>query len=274
MHAPLTPIRLLSANLVLLMALFSTTTWADEDNIRDPKLVLNVGPYHINSIATDLLITSGVGATVGLSFENTLSMPSTADVQRFDGYFRYDDRNRIEFSYYGLNRRGQADLGVGGIDIGGTTFVGVTTSDSEATIMKALWSHSYIKDNKYDFGIGGGVYINSSKTTITDSTGPTPNTATADVTVGLPVFSLRGAWHITPKWQIWAKQDLFFLNITDLTSALSDFTFAVEHQTFKHVGFGANVNYFTTTASTTVEGKDAELIRRYSGAMLYAKFVM
>jgi len=253
--------------------LFSTTAWSDEDNIRDPKLVLNVGAYHLNGISTNLLVTGSSGASVGLSFENTLSMPNSADIVRLDGYYRYNDRNRIDFSYYALNRRGQADLGTG-VDIGGTTFVGLTSSVSESTIIKAVWSHTYIKDSKYDFGIGAGLYLNSSKSTITDSTPVTPNTATADVTLPLPVLNLRGAWHITPKWQFWVKQDLFVLDIADLSSALTDFTMAIEHQTFKNIGFGANLNYFTTTASTTVEGNDAQILRRYRGAMLYAKFVM
>jgi hypothetical protein len=268
MHTRLMPIRLMSAALALLMAMFSTTAWSDEDNPRDPKFRINIGAYKLSGISTDLLVYDTTGtAGVGLSFENTLNMPNTADVQRFDGYWRYSERNRIEFSYYGVNRVGFATLS-SPVTIGGQPFDGDVTSTSEATILKAIWSHSYIKDEKFDFGIGGGVYINSSKSTLSE-VNPAGSTVSADVTVPLPVFSLRGGWNMTSKWSLWVKQDLFLLDLADLSSALTDFTFAIEHQTTKNVGVGFNVNYFTTVASTTVEGRPAELQRRYRGAMIY-----
>jgi len=273
MYLKLTPGRLVSASLVVLMSLYSTTSRADEDNPRDPKLVFNVGFYHLSGISTDILATdSGTGASVGVSFENTLNLPTTADVQRLDGYYRYNDRNRIEFSYYGVKRSGTVTL-PSTINIGGTPFDGETTSTSESTILKAIWSHSYIKDKKFDFGIGGGVYLNSTKSTISE-VNPAGNTISTDVTLPLPVFSLRGAWNIRPKLKLWAKQDLFVLDIADLSSALTDFTLALEHQTTKNVGIGANVNYFNTTASTTINGNDARILRRYRGAMLYAKIAL
>jgi len=273
MHPRLTPHQLYSVSLALLMSMFASTVLADEDNPRDPKLVFNVGLYHLSGISTDLLVTDGSGVAVGLSFENTLNMPTIADVQRLDGYYRYSERNRIEFSYYGINRSGTVDLGPTGITIGSVPFTDETSSTSESTILKAVWSHSYIKDKKFDFGIGGGVYLNSTKSTITDVSAPS-NNVSADVTLPLPVFSLRGAWNITPKLQLWAKQDLFVLDIADLSSALTDFTFALEHQTTKNVGIGANINYFNTTASTTIDGNDARILRRYRGAMLYAKIAL
>ena len=272
MHPRLTPHQLYSVSLALLMSMFASTVLADEDNPRDPKLVFNVGLYHLSGISTDLLVTDGSGVAVGLSFENTLNMPTIADVQRLDGYYRYSERNRIEFSYYGVKRSGTVNL-PSTINIGGATFVGDTTSTSESTILKAVWSHSYIKDKKFDFGIGGGVYLNSTKSTITD-VGTPSNNVSADVTLPLPVFSLRGAWNIRPKLKLWAKQDLFVLDIADLSSALTDFTLALEHQTTKNVGIGANVNYFNTTASTTINGDEARILRRYRGAMVYAKIAL
>ncbi|KPK11080.1 MAG: hypothetical protein AMJ68_07020 [Acidithiobacillales bacterium SG8_45] len=255
------------------MSLYSTTSWADEDNPRDPKLVFNVGFYHLSGISSDILATDGSGLSVGVSFENTLNLPNSADVQRLDGYYRYSDRNRIEFSYYGISRTGVVDLTGTPVNIGGVIFNDVTASTNESTILKAVWSHSYIKDKKFDFGIGGGVYLSSAKATVYDVGTPSTNVST-DVTLPLPVFSLRGAWNIRPKLKLWAKQDLFVLDVADLSSALTDFTIALEHQTTKNVGFGANLNYFNTTASTTINGNDARILRRYRGAMVYAKIAL
>lgn len=258
----------LLAGLFLLMSLLPAQAWSDEIPADSPKFSLSVGDYHLSGISTDLLVgTSSGSAAVGVSFENTLNMPTSADVQRLDGYYRYNDRNRIEFSYYALNRIGAVNLGTP-ITIAGVPFDGDVASTTEAKMLKAIWSHSYIKDNKYDFGIGAGLYISTSKSTITDVSTP-GNNVTSDATTPLPVFSLRGAWNITPKWVFWIKQEMFVLDVADLSSSLSDFTIALEHRLTKHVGAGVNLNYFDVNASTTVEGYPAGLNRSYRGAMVY-----
>lgn len=254
--------------LLLGISLFPAQAWSDEDTTHYPKFSISVGDYHLSGISTDLLVgTTSGSAAVGVSFENTLNMPTSADVQRLDGYYQYNDRNRIEFSYYELNRIGAVNLGTP-IDIAGVPFDGDVASTTEAKMLKAIWSHSYIKDHKYDFGIGAGLYISTSKSTITDVSTP-GNSVSGDETTPLPVFSLRGAWNITPKWTFWIKQEVFVLDIQDLSSSLSDFTIALERQLTRSIGVGVNLNYFNVNASTTVGGYPAELNRSYRGAMVY-----
>ena len=67
------------------------------------------------------------------------------------------------------------------------------------------------------------------------------------------------------------EQNIFLLDIGSLQGALSNFEMRVEHQTFKHIGFGAALNYFTTSADITAGGQDASLSSRYNGLFVYLK---
>lgn len=265
-------IRALATSLALLASLIAHQTYAEDRFPDREKFSLSVGNFHVTKMSTDLTVGKAAGAAgVSVSFERTLNLPDGVDVQRLDGYYRFNRKHRLDFSYWNIGRTGNITLPVP-INIGGVIFDGDVASTGSSQIIKALWSYSFINDTDYEFWLGAGVYINSVKSTITDVSTPA-NTVSLDSTAPLPIFSFRGAWHITKKFKFEAKQDLFFLEYGGLSGTLSDFSLAIEHRTFKHIGFGGSLNHFNTNAQVTVEGTDSEMNRRYNGAMVYMKGV-
>ena len=89
-------------------------------------------------------------------------------------------------------------------------------------------------------------------------------------TAPLPVFGFRLDYAITPKWLVRTKYELFFLdNFDTYRGALNDFTIAIEHHTFKHVGFGFGLNRSSLDLEIDEDNKRGAFSTVLSGLMLY-----
>ena len=64
--------------------------------------------------------------------------------------------------------------------------------------------------------------------------------------------------------------DLFFLdNSNQYSGSLTDFTLAIEHSTFRHVGFGGGIERTSFDASVSGINKEGACSSVLSGIMLY-----
>ena len=264
-------------NLTLMTAIvfgiFSDPVLAADGEPDNDKFVFKVGLYLVSSMSTELRVdpAAGIGTSIGL--EQTLNMPDNVQVQRFDGHYRFNNKQRFEFSYFEISRGGYIDCtGCAPLTVGNVTLnPGIWTSYGQTKVLKGLWSHSFINDDKYEFGLGAGLHITSSSTDIASSGGG--GNISENFTLPLPVFSFRGAWHITPKLKLEGKQDMFLVEFGGSRGAMVDLTLRLEHQTTRHVGFGLGTSLLSTRAQTVVDGYNTELNASYRGTMLYAKAV-
>ena len=84
------------------------------------------------------------------------------------------------------------------------------------------------------------------------------------------MFGFRLDYAFAPKWQVRTKYELFFLdNFDTYQGALNDFTIAVEHRTFKHVGFGFGLNRSSLDLEIDDGSKQGSFSSVLSGLMLY-----
>jgi hypothetical protein len=90
-------------------------------------------------------------------------------------------------------------------------------------------------------------------------------------TAPLPVIGFRLGYAFTPKWWMRSKYELFFLDSVDqYKGALSDFTIAIEHHTFQHVGFGFGLNRSSLDVEVDNATKRGAFSSVLNGLMLYA----
>ncbi len=95
----------------------------------------------------------------------------------------------------------------------------------------------------------------------------------SDFTAPLPVGRFIFNYNITPRWKWINAFDFFFLKARDFKGTMLDLRSAVEHHTFKNVGFGFGFNRFSLNVETG--DADAEEIAEanivYDGLLAYVK---
>jgi len=263
-------IQTLATGLVLLTLFATYPTFAGEILPYHDRFKLRLGGFKVTKMSTELSFrqTGGIGGA-SVSFENTLDLPENVDVGKLSGFYRINRNQRIDFSFYDLNRSGVSTLPFD-LDIGGVLYPTGTNVRATAAsqFLNALWSYSFINDEEFEFGLGGGLYISKKNMSIEDVAAVLP-TVKGGVTAPLPVFNFRGDWNMTRKWRMGVEQTIFLVDIGSLAGALSNFEWRIEHQTFNNLGFGAALNYFSSNAGLTANGNDAEINSRYNGLFVY-----
>jgi hypothetical protein len=270
--------------LALVLALSFRPVLAEEKGSGDPtggpwkRLQFRVGGYlaALNSDVTFGLGNLGTGIVVNV--EDALGLDSSTAVFRGDFRYRFGStrRHNFLFDYMGFRRDGSKVLGAD-IDIGDETITVGTTIETEFNfdIFQVGYSYSFLKDDRIDLGVGGGVYVMPIDFSFT--AGGKGLVVDESITAPLPVLKLTGDFALTPKWFLKASMDIFYLKIGDFEGSIFDSTVAVEYNAWKHVGFGLALDFFR--AQVKAEDDDAypgidfvgNIDFGVSGLMLYAK---
>ncbi len=75
----------------------------------------------------------------------------------------------------------------------------------------------------------------------------------SDVTAPLPVLGLSGSWEFAPKWSLYGRLQIFRLEVGDYDGSIDHLAIRLEHQTFRHVGFGLGYDFFELDIDISIE---------------------
>jgi len=255
---------------LLTLLLPAPEAFADEkDYSNEPweRAALYLGAYVIDT-KSDLKL----GAGVKVDGEDALGLEENFTAFRADGFWRITRRNRVDFTYYQMNRSGSNFLGVNIPDEEGGSFpVGTEVkTDFDISVLRASYAYSFFKNESFDLGVAGGIFgLKVDFKMDSDVLGKVEKT---DFTVPLPVLGLRGSFALTPKWFIRQSFDYFYINIGDYEGQLVDFNVALEWNALKHLGIGVGYNYAQMTLNYS--GSDdflEEIDMSYGGVLLFTK---
>ncbi len=240
------------------------------DDSDSDRFSLKLGSFSVRDYSTRVRIDSsaGVVGTV-LDFEDTLRVDDSVVVARLDGYYRFNPRHRLNFSYFDIDRNGTATL-TQDVQFGEQTFTAGTSvlSDINTEIIKLGYSYSFIHVGEFEFGIGGGLHLTKVEVGLQGSTGG--QAQRVDGTSPLPVFSFRGEFNFTPKLSVQGRNEVFFISTDSYKGSFSDFLLALDHQTFDNVGFGLGFNRINFDLEATDGALRGEVETNYNGWLLYA----
>jgi hypothetical protein len=176
----------------------------------------------------------------------------------------------VDFSWYNINRSvriaTQRD-----IDFGDAHFPAGTTIDSrfDTDTIKLTYTYSFYRAPEIETAFSIGAHITRLKASLQSTNlGIRESQST---TAPLPVFGFHLDYVLSPERMVRSKYMLFFLDRSDkYTGSLTDFTLAVEHCTFKHVGFGLGVNRSSLDIKVNQGRLSAGFNSVLNGFMLYA----
>jgi hypothetical protein len=244
------------------------------DDSETERFSLKLGTFSVNESNVTVRIDSsrGILGTV-IDFEDTLDVQTATDVGRLDGYYRFNPRHRIDFSYFKIERDGTTTL-LEDLDFGDELFEagGVVDTVHNSEILKVSYSYSFIHVSQFEFGIGAGLH--TTKITLGLDVPDIGQEERVDGTAPLPVFNFRGRFNFTPKWSMRGKFEWFTLEFDDYEGAFTDSLLSLEHQTFKNVGFGIGVNRLNMEVTAKDGDLRGEINTSTDGYLLFANIVL
>jgi len=244
------PLAITAASLLIGAGLLSgnTANAQEAKSVAFPdKYMIRLGAYYVDRASTDFLVLDSNGVGVGVSFEKNLGGDTTDSVARIDGYYRFNDRHRLEFGSFSVDRNGftNIDLKIGDVDLTGNI-----TSNIKYTITKVGYAYSFYHSPQVELSLAAGLNITDYEIIYSSTSG---SSDAVGVTAPLPLFGLQMTYAISPKWSVRYLSEAFYIDIEDtLKGTLLNSELSIEYKAFKNFAIGAG----TTRASTDLDVND------------------
>jgi len=243
---------------------------AAADSIDGDRFSISLGIFVTDrDTETSLDGTTSNGTPTDL--EGDLGLNASDSVFRLDGYYRFNDRHRVDFSIFDLSRTGSKQL-QRDIQWGDRLFAidTVVEADFDITIYKAAYTYSFMqKENGY-LGASFGLYTLDSKVGLAEQNlGPAEF---GDITAPLPVIGLRGDYEFSDKWTFRASSEFFFIEFDNVDGSLVDIYAGLDYSVSDSISVGLGVNSVVLDVGVTKSSFQGSLDWKYTGGLLFLKF--
>jgi len=221
-----------------------------------------------------------------IDLEDGLGLSENDALWRLDGYWRFFQRHRLKFGYYGFDRDATKGL-VTDLDIGGEIWYAGALVKTEWSMdyYQLSYAYSFYQGEKWEIAGTIGAYWVRFKAALELAAGldlpPTGNfPGSEDLEVGdrvetetfegpLPLLGLTFDYYITPKWMVTLKGGYFQLSINEFTGKILNLGANVEYQFTKMFGLGLGYDGFRLNVEAEDKGSFAEVDYKYSGVQVY-----
>ena len=233
--------RQISCSILLLLFLFSSP-FAYAKHLNE-RFNLNFGAFFTKRDTTARAdsLSSGTGTT--LSFQNDLGLDEKVTIGRIDGFYRFGYRHRLLFGHYDLSRSNTRIIDKT-IKFGGSTFPSGTLLSTNSDLKMSLLAYNYsaIHTDKTEIGFTFGLHVMDIDLMLRDNNSSLMEREAG--TLPLPVYGFRFSHALRSKWLIKGGITLFAIDTDKYDGRLLDQWLALEHNTYKNVGFGIGYNDF------------------------------
>jgi hypothetical protein len=243
---------------------------ASAQSLDGDRFSLSPGVF-ITDRDTDTRFDSSLGDGTDLDFESDLGLDASDTVFRVDGYFRFSERHRADFSVFDLSRKSSKQI-ERDIQWGDTSYSidTVIESNVDLAIYKAAYTYSFLHRDTGYLGATIGVYVADASAGLAEQ-----NLGQAEVgelTAPLPVIGLRGQYALSDRWTFRASGEFFFVEYENVDGSLVDIYAGFDYRVLDHLSLGIGFNTVTIDVGATKNSFDGAIDWRYSGALVFLKF--
>jgi len=236
------------------------------------KWMIRLGAYIVDGANTTVSVGSNLGLGAIIDYQKDLGGEDGDTIPRIDAYYRFNERHRIDFTSFSIDRKGQRTLEID-FTIDGVPYSIGETVDSEIkyTLFRLGYGYSFYHSPKTELTLTAGLNFTSYdlKFALDDGT----KAESAGVSVPLPVIGLRMGYAITPKWSVQYVSEAFFIDIDDsFRGALINFELNTEYRLFKHFALGAGIARIGIDAEVDDDDWKGKVTDAYRGFNLYGTF--
>ena len=193
------------------------------------KFKILLGSYLIQDTNTEISINSSTGniGTV-IDMERDLGTEDRLSVPRIDGYYRFNDKHRLNFGWFNIKRQGTTTTSID-ITIGDEVFLSNSVVESivDTTFLKLAYAYSFYKSPKVELSFIAGLNLMDYSVVVDNKT--SGRVVTADATATLPVLGMSMSYAISPRWLVHYKFETFYIELdNEIRGSLLDAELGVE----------------------------------------------
>ncbi|MCP4769283.1 MAG: hypothetical protein GY875_23875 [Gammaproteobacteria bacterium] len=243
------------------------------DDVAFPeKFMFRVANYQIDSADTKITVFNNQGLGAGYSFSRDLGGDDSATVPRIDMYYRFNERHRIEFSTFSMDRDGTKILELE-VDIEDQTFsIGEQlTSDISYELYRLGYSYSFFHSDRVELAVSVGLNITKYEFDFENEDGT--KTSKSDATAPLPMFGLRVGYAINSDWSVHYLAESFFIEIEDtFKGSLLNNEVNLQYRFLDNFLVGGGITHVGTDLNASDSDWKGGVNDSYSGYLLFAGF--
>jgi len=236
------------------------------------KFMIRLSSYGVNQASTDISVLSSAGVGTIVSFDEDLGGENSATIPRFDAYYRFNERHRIDISNFSIDREGLKTLDVDIILDGITYNINETVkSEIKYSLLKVGYAYSFYHSPSVELSLTAG--LNVTEYDFNFSLDDGTRASTNGVTAPLPMFGLRMGYAINSNWSINYISETFFIEIDDTyKGTFLNYELNLEYKFDNKFALGAGL----VRSSIDLEVDDSDwagsIVDSYRGALLYAAY--
>jgi hypothetical protein len=237
------------------------------------RYMLRLGAYIIDGSDTQFSVSSNkLGLGTVIDYQRDLGGENRDTIPRIDAYYRFNERHRIDFTSFSIDRKGSRTLAID-ITIGDEDYSVSETVNSEIkyALYKLAYAYSFYHSPKVELSITAGLNITSYDLSFSNSAGD--KAEAAGFTAPLPMFGLRMGYAITPKWSVHYVSEAFFIEFEDsFKGSLISYELNTEYRLFKNFAIGAGLARFGTNVEVNDDNWKGQVSDSYRGYTFFGTF--
>ncbi len=243
---------------------------ADAQQPGDERGGLSLGLFVTDRDTETRIDASSDSPGSDVDLEKDLGLDSSDSVFRIDGYFKFNDKHRIDASWFDLSRSSVKQIDRE-IEWNGTIYPINTNINSvfDLDIYKVAYTWSFIRQDKGYVGLSAGLYIADFATTL--DAAAIGQREVGDGTAPLPVLGLRGEYRFTDRWTFRASGELFVFEYDNWDGSLYDVYAGIDYRLTNHFSVGAALNAVTFDIGVSEENFSGNVDWGYVGGLLFLK---
>ncbi len=258
--------------LIAFIVLLTPISQAKAQTSAQEKFSISVGLFVTNRDSKTQFDAQGTGMDgTEVDVESEFGLDTSDSVFRVDGYYNFNEKHRIDFSWFDLSRTGSKQT-QRDINWKETFFPSGTVIDTnfDLAIYKLAYTWSFMRRDWGFLGLTAGLYIADIGTSLS-----APTIGTRDggaFTAPLPVIGLRGKYHFSEKWSFRASSEIFAFAYGDFDGSLYDTYAGIDYQLFDRWAIGVGFNSVRMNLGVHKENADGKLDWDYDGGLIFLKF--
>ncbi len=238
---------------------------------------LKIGAYFVSNQNTELIARkNGIGGIIDL--QDSLGMQSDTKVVRVEGFYKFNDKHKLELSYYGIDNfsttTNNKDIEYNGEIINAGSKIDFYFNTD---IYKLNYIYSAYHTNKLDLSFRVGLHatsISSGIKSTLDAEGDDKinKKESVSVTAPLPVFGLGLNYEIIPNISVIYTMDYFFVSYEDVSGRMIDTLLSLEYKYNQYLGAGVGVTSTNMFFKTEVDATEFQVSNDVAGLLAYLTF--
>lgn len=239
------------------------------------KFMVRLASYSVQNADTVIAVAnsnSGVGAAY--SFSKDLGGENNLTIPRLDAYYRFNERHRIDFSAFSIDRDGRKVLELD-VDLEDQTYtIGDTlASDIKYDLFKVAYGYSFYRSDRVELGFTAGLHITSYEFDFELSDGTQGRSA--DVTAPLPMFGLLVSYAINPNWSLHYKSESFVIEFEDvLKGSIINNEIDIQYHFNDNFVLGAGITRFSTDLTADDTDWKGRIADSHRGLLVYGSYYL